>query len=41
MTGGFRNSFALQPICIQGNSELYFGAEIDAMKLQLDTPLSY
>ena len=40
MTGGFRNSFALQPISIQGNSGLYLGAGIGAMKLQLDTPLS-
>ena len=40
LTGGFRNSFALQPISIQGNSGLYFGAGFGAMKLQLDRPLS-
>ena len=41
MTGGFRNSIALQPISIQGNSGLYFGAGFGAMKLQLEAPLSY
>jgi len=35
MTGGFRNSFALQPISVMGNTGLYVGAGIASMSLEL------
>jgi hypothetical protein len=36
MTGGFRNSIALQPISLMGNTGLYVGAGIGAMSLELN-----
>ena len=35
MTGGFRNSIALQPISLMGNTGIYVGAGIAAMTLDL------
>lgn len=35
MTGGFRNSIALQPISVMGNTGLYVGAGIASMNLEL------
>jgi hypothetical protein len=34
MTGGFRNSIALQPVSVESNSGLYVGAGIVAMSLE-------
>jgi hypothetical protein len=34
MTGGFRNSVALQPISVEGSTGLYLGAGIAAMRLE-------
>ncbi len=34
MTGGFRNSIALQPISVEGSTGLYVGAGIAAMRLE-------
>ncbi len=36
LTGGFRNSIALQPISVMGNTGLYVGAGIAAMNLELN-----
>jgi len=36
MTGGFRNSIALQPISVESNTGLYVGAGIAAMRLESD-----
>jgi hypothetical protein len=35
MTGGFRKSFALQPISVMGNTGVYVGAGIASMSLEL------
>lgn len=35
MTGGFRNSIALQPVSVMGNTGLYVGAGIASMNLEL------
>ncbi len=35
MTGGFRNSIALQPVSVMGNTGLYVGAGIASMTLEL------
>jgi hypothetical protein len=35
MTGGFRNSIALQPLSIEGNTGLYVGAGFASMSLEL------
>jgi len=35
MTGGFRNSIALQPLSLIGNTGLYVGAGIASMSLEL------
>jgi hypothetical protein len=35
LTGGFRNSIALQPVSVMGNTGLYVGAGIAAMNLEL------
>jgi hypothetical protein len=35
MTGGFRNSVALQPVSFEGNTGLYVGAGVSSMSLEL------
>jgi hypothetical protein len=36
MTGGFRNSIALQPVSLEGNTGFYVGAGFASMSLQLE-----
>jgi hypothetical protein len=36
MTGGLRNSIALQPLSVETNRGLYIGAGIAAMNLELE-----
>jgi len=35
MTGGFRNSIALQPVSVEGNTGIYVGAGFASMSLEL------